>query len=183
MIIGDALGILLKNLKIEYQGNTLIVQYGYGDQKELNKWVEYHNSNNRQKYPLIWYVKAPYSHFNDEYKVSARLIILSSTKNDWFNYTRNEKNYNSIINPLAVEVKKILTKHKYVSVEGQNFDRFKEEDYPSYGVNQDSNIRTSQTDFTSTKKNSTESITIDIVDAKALDFRMTIMAECIIKNN
>lgn len=178
MIVGEALKEVFKGLEIE--GQT--VQFGYGDQKELNKWVSFHNSKNIKKYPLIWYVKTGYNEFNGDYKVNARLLVLMNTKVEWLNTTRTVKTYNVYINPLTDMITDRLRQNQYIQIDGQSFDKFKFIDYPSYGVNQDSmnSIRLTQNDFQSTKKNSTESITTDIVDAKVIDFGMTIKVKCII---
>lgn len=178
MIIGDALSRVFKDLYLCENK----INFGYGDQKELNNWILDKNSNRSIKFPLVWYVTNEYTEHNGIYQVSARLIILMNTKLDWRNPTRNEKNYNKYINPIATIVKKTLSKNNFVEIDGSvNFNRFKERDFPNYGLNQDVGIRTSQTDFTSTKKNSTESTIIDITDAKTIDFEMRINAECLIK--
>ena len=95
MIVANALKTALTGLQLTYfnyvdevtKGSqvTKDVQFFWGDQKELNKWVAGRKSI--EKYPLIWYVMTPYTRplFTDYVEVTARVILFTSTKQSYYN--------------------------------------------------------------------------------------------------
>jgi len=69
---------------------TKDVQFSFGDQKELNKWIAGRGS--LSKYPLVWYVLKEYDKEVDENRYitvdNARIILFTSTKQEYYNQTR-----------------------------------------------------------------------------------------------
>jgi hypothetical protein len=180
MIIASALGKLFDGLTINYEGSERAVQYHWGDQKELNKWVADRNAGNQLKYPLVWYILNDFTELNGWYCTEARIIIFQSTQAGWFNPKRQEESYTKIINPVAKIVKKRLKESLFVNVLGNYKDQFIEKDEPNYGVDtSDEKTRTSS-DFNVTKEFNSQSITTDRTDARLIRFQLRIKAECLI---
>lgn len=187
MIVGDALKSILDGVLIDVIGdnNTVIqraLNFHYGDQKELNKWITLKNSSKLPKYPLTWYVIAPYTESNGWIDVESKLIILTNTQPEWLNTQRKVKTYTNIIEPTWVKVKELLTSNPYIEVLGNKPDKFLIKDEPNFGIDTN-DIRLSQNDFTSTKKVGEKGITLDVVDGRIIRFRMRIKADCLITNN
>ncbi len=178
MIIATALATVFQGLTIPYNGSERTVQYGYGDQKELLKWVK--SMGNSQKYPLIWYVLNDFTELNGKYETEARLVIMQNTESEWFNKTRQSESYTKIIDPLTKLVKKRLTENLHVEIMSRELkDRFKEKDEPNYGVDTNNENLTSS-DFKSKKTYADVGIVTDIVDVRLLRFGLRINAECLI---
>ena len=181
MIIGEALGRLFKDLSVtlNIDGNTITrdVQYHYGDHKELQKWIA---TKSGQKYPLLWYVTAPYTEEPNGFKnVHSKLLIFQQTQIDWFNTKRSVKSYDQIIEPVWQSVKAKLIAEQNIQLLGDIKSKFEIVDEPSYGV-ETNDIRLSQNDFTRTTKKGTESITLDVVDGRIIKLHMRLKTECII---
>lgn len=183
MIIGEALGRLFNGMTVDLNigGNTITrdVQYHYGDHKELVKWITDRDKGGLKKYPLVWYVVAPYNEEPDNYKnVNTQLIILQSTQIDWLNTKRSVKSYDEIIEPVWNKVKRVIELNSYINVLGEIPKKYLIKDEPSYGVNADG-IRLGQSDFTSKTKNGTESIALDVVDGRIIKLNLRIKTNCI----
>jgi hypothetical protein len=178
MIIATALATVFQGLTIPYNSSNRTVQYGYGDQKELLKWIK--SMGNSQKYPLIWYILNDFTELNGKYETEATLIIMQNTESAWFNKTRQIESYTKIINPLTNLVKNRLTENLHVEIVSRELkDRFKEKDEPNYGVDTNNeNLTTS--DFKGKKTYSDVNIVTDIVDARVIKFSLRINAECLI---
>jgi hypothetical protein len=181
MIIGEALNRLFNGLTVDLdiEGNTITrnVQYHYGDHKELVKWVV--SRKGREKYPLIWYVTAPYYDEPDGFKyVSSKLIILQSTVTDWLNTKRSIKSYDQIIEPVWQKVKGKLQTNQYIQVVGDLPKKYLIKDEPSFGVETD-DIRLSQNDFTNKTSKGNKSVTLDVVDGRIIEIKFRIKTNCI----
>lgn len=178
MIIGSALGRLFNGLTVDLtiDGNLITrdVQYGYGDQKELIKWVLNKNNGNQQKYPLIWYVVAPSTTPNSFKRVRSSIIILQNTRVDWFNETRSVKSYDDIIEPTWQKVKRVIELNPYISVLGDIPTKYRIKDEPNFGLN-----ASSETDFSSTATQSDKGVTIDVVDGRVINLEFNIKTNCI----
>ena len=178
MIIATALSNVFEGLTIPYNGSPRTVQYGYGDQKELLKWIK--SMGNSQKYPLIWYILNDFTELNGKYETEARLVIMQNTESSWFNSTRQSESYTKIIDPLTKLVKKRLTENLHVEIVSRELrDRFTEKDEPNYGVDTNNENLTSS-DFKAVKSYGTQNIVTDVVDARLLRFSLRINAECLI---
>lgn len=183
MIIGEALRRLLDgdSIDLNIDGNTINrpIQFHYGDHKELIKWIKDRDSGNLKKYPLIWYITAPYFEENDDYKrVKTNLLILQSTKIEWLNTKRTVKSYDEIIEPVWHYLKSKIERNKFITVLGDLKNKYRIKDEPSYGVNTDG-IRLSQTDFTNKSSKGNESITLDVVDGRIIELELRIKTNCI----
>lgn len=181
MIIGESLREVFKGMALsyEYRGKTIdtVVQYHHGSQKELNNWIIAQNNGRKEKYPLIWYVRDSYTEINDQKNVNARIILFNITEYNWFNDERAKQTYLKILDPLYKMVSEKLKEHPFVSVYSSDKEKlFDMLDEPNYGV-----ANGLSKDFSSTGSNQTESIAIDIVDAKIIDFKMRIKTNCILK--
>lgn len=178
MIIATALATVFQGLTIPYNGSERTVQYGYGDQKELLKWIK--SMGNSQKYPLIWYILNDFTELNGKYETDASLIIMQNTESSWFNKTRQSESYTKIIDPLTKLVKKRLTENLHVEIVSRELkERFKEKDEPNYGVDTNNETLTTS-DFKAVKGYGTQNIVTDIVDARLIKFNLRINAECLI---
>lgn len=182
MIIGSAFGRLFDGLTVDLNidGNDLTrnIQYHYGDQKELLKWVLDRNNSNSEKYPLVWYVVAPYYEQEDYKVVTSSLIILQQTRVEWFNDTRTVMSYDDIIEPVWQKVKKTIEQNEFISVMGNIPRKYIIKDEPNFGVDNDG-IRLSQSDFSSKSTKNDESITIDTVDGRVINMNFRIKTNCI----
>lgn len=178
MIIGSALGRLFDGLTVDItiddQTVNREVKYHYGDQKELNKWVNDRNNANLAKYPLVWYVINPYFEETDFKRVRSSLIILQSTTVEWFNTTKSIKSYDDVIEPVWNKVKERIEKNEYISVIREIPRQFRIKDEPNFGITSGA-IRLSQDDFAT----NTESVTTDIVDARIIELEFRIKTNCI----
>ena len=183
MIIGEALGRLINgttiDLNIEGDCVNREIQYHYGDHKELIKWITDRDKGRMRKYPLIWYVTAPYTELPNGYKeVKTNIIILQSTEIHWLNTKRSVKSYDQIIEPVWAKFKKMLERSQYIDVIGARPSKYRIKDEPSYGVNADG-IRLGQNDFTSKKSKGDESVALDVVDGRLIELNLRININCI----
>lgn len=183
MIIGEALGRLFNGLSVDLniEGNTITrnVKYHYGDHKELVKWITDRDKGRLNKYPLLWYVIAPYQEQPNDFKlVKSKLIILQSTKIEWLNTKRSVKSYEHIIEPVWCKVKELMQKNQYIQVLGDLPTKYLIKDEPSYGVNTD-DIRLSQKDFTNKNNKGTQSVSLDLVDGRIIELNLRIKTNCI----
>ena len=133
---------------------TKDVQFSFGDQKELNKWIAGRGS--LSKYPLVWYVLVKKNRpVNTDYvEVSSRIILFTSTKQEYYNQTRSLINYDQILNPLADKIIQAIeesSKIEFSSLSAQD------EDLPCFGLESQ--------EFSASN---TQSATIDYLDAKIL---------------
>lgn len=176
MIVAIALKTAFTGLQLTYfeyldevtKGSqvTKDVQFFWGDQKELNKWVA--GRKGVEKYPLIWYVMTPYTRplFADYVEVNARVILFTSTKQSYYNNTRSLINYNEILNPLAISVENILLANATDFEWADKNIVIKDE--PNFGVD------TEQGDFNTATPKGTKSITLDYLDAKVMDLKIRV---------
>lgn len=182
MNIGEAFSRVFDGLTVDLTVdgeavNDWPVKYHYGDQKELVKWIL--DKGNESKYPLIWYVIAPYQELHGVYYTESSLIILQNTLVDWFNDERFVKSYTEIIEPVWQVVKDRIETNRYIHVEGQTLrDKYDLKDEPNYGVPTD-DVRLRQNDFTTKSTKGDESILPDYVDAKIIKFNFRITPDCI----
>lgn len=177
-MIERALKIVFSGIKV----NERNVQFSYGTQRELNQWIANRNTNQKAKFPLIWFVFNDYREHNSTFYVdNARIIVFMNTEYNWLNETREVKTYETWIEPTVKEVIKRLTKTQHVKVNGQNDkERFKYRNIRNYGVSVDTNNNQSSNSFNSSQSKSQKSITTDIVDATTIDFDIELKANCII---
>lgn len=152
MIVANALKTAFTGLQLTYfeyldevtKGSSVTkdVQFFWGDQKELNKWVA--GREGIEKYPLIWYVLTPYTRplFTDYSEANVRIIIFTDTQQQYYNNTRSLINYNEILNPLALIVEDT------VLADARNFEWMDKNiiitDVPNYGVDTAEGILTQQ---------------------------------------
>lgn len=180
MIIATALGNLFDGMTIKYNDVDVVVNYHYGDQKELNAWIKNMTSANARKYPLVWYVLNDFTELNGWYETDARVIVFQNTQSEWFNPKRQEESYTKIIQPVTKEIEKRLTQSGYVEINSRDLKtRFIKKDEPNYGVDtNDENVKSS--DFKGVKSYGTKGISTDIVDGRIIRFPLRIKAECLI---
>lgn len=174
MIIATALGKLFEGLKVDVVNEGVsvsekTVNYHYGDQEELLLWVK--ERGNLNKYPLIWYVLAPYTEHEGWYETDATLAVMQLTKADPLNTWRQANSYLGIINPVSNAVRNLL-KNKFINIVSRDLaTRFTYIDEPNFGVSQGKGLQ----DTTHSK-----SVSQDIVDARIIKFKLRIKAECLI---
>lgn len=187
MIIGEAFRRLFTGLTVEVKNNTGVfepktVQYSYGDQTELNRWVSLMNDGGSAKYPLIWYVIQDYREDAKWKESEGGLIIFTSTNINMLNQERADDTYSGVIEPVWRATEKLLRNNDYfqfISSDGTTKNRYVIKDEPLYGVNVDQALKMKQNDFKSTDRKGSESITIDILDARFINFNFRINTNCI----
>lgn len=173
MIIGSALGRLFNGLTVDLIVNGDVknahpIQYHYGNQKELNKWILNRNNGNLMKYPLIWYIVNPFYEETDYKVCKTKLLILQSTKVDWFNDTRSVRSYDEIIEPTWQKIKKTISRNEFITIIGEKPKKYLIKDEPMFAEN----LRNGSED-------NKESIALDIVDGRIIDLEIKIKPNCI----
>lgn len=196
MIIGEAFKRLFDGLSVpvtiylsddETQTIEQSIQFHYGDHKELIKWSLQMDEEQAVKYPLLWYVVAPYQEDSVGYKVCrSQFIILHSFKDmaqySWFNNVKSLKSYDAVIEPVWQKVKSLLSSNPAaLQILGNINNRYNIKDEPNYGVKTDG-VRTSQSDFTTKNKQGDQSITTDFVDGRIIELKFRINTKLCIKN-
>ena len=145
---------------------TKDIKFSFGDQKELNKWIAGRGS--LSKYPLVWYVLKEYNKEVDENRYitvdNARIILFTSTKQEYYNQTRALINYSEILDPLS----KLLEKQMQLSGKFEFIDEsLKIIDIPCYGLDSQ--------DFGASN---TQSVTLDYLDARTLTANLRVYTTC-----
>lgn len=159
------------------------IKYAYGDQKELNAWIN--DQNNRlqpAKYPLVWGILDKGYIYNDTFEGMINFVIMTDTQNEKFNNWRYENSYKDILKPVCEKVEqKILSVPSFIQVLwNRNIrERFTYSDEPNYGVPIDRPTLTSG-DFQGKELKGQEGITLDRVDARILTFKARIKINCLI---
>ena len=187
MIIGEAFRRLFDGLTANVKNNQGVfsdktVQYSYGDQTELNRWVDLMNKGGSAKYPLIWYVIQDYREDGQWLESTGGLIIFTSTNINMLNQERADDTYGGVIEPVWRKVENLLTYNDYfdfISSDGTRLNRYEIKDEPLYGVDVDKKMSEMSNDFKSTERKGSESITIDILDARFINFKYRIKPNCI----
>ena len=184
MIIGNAIGNVMDSFTVDLTvDGTAVpnreVNYHYGDHKELIKWINSKDRANSAKYPLIWYVIAPFVEHNGIYYAQSQLLILQNTEVRWFNDERFVKTYSEIIDPVYRAMRLRIEQNPYMSIIGSpQKDQWKLKDEPSYGV-QTNNVRLGQNDFVSKSTKHEQSGSLDFVDARIININFRIEPDCI----
>jgi hypothetical protein len=147
---------------------TKLVQFHFGDNKELARWIQ--GRNGKQKYPLIWYIIDNMEHSMTETMTGHICFVLfTATKTEYYNDTRSLINYTNILNKLTDQIMQEVENNNVVQLVYSNFeDVYKTFDIPNYGVDLD------RFDFTSNLPKQTKAVTVDIVDARRLEFKARI---------
>jgi len=175
MIVAMALAKIFENFTINVNNQNIAVNFYFGDQKEYNIWIANKMKSNSQKYPLIWYVLA----FNERKKngtidVDSQLILFMGTQQNYNNVERYHHNYKTYIEPLHLEINKLLEKNPNIILYENPINNF---DEPNFGSG--NNI-----EFTKENKvTNPQNISIDIVDARILKIKLNIDVNCILNNN
>lgn len=186
MIISSILRKLFEGMTLTYQEYskdlktstevTKPVQFHAGDNKELAKWIR--GRSGKEKYPLIWYVIEPVGNGSLGYaRANCCVILFTSTKTEYYNDTRAEINYLNILEPLTdLIIQKIEIQNAIQLIFKDDEEMYKTFDIPNYGVDLD------DFDFTSNLKKGTIAVTIDIVDARRIEFqaRFNKKVQCLI---
>ena len=179
MIIGMALKKIFEGKTIKVGADDVSIQFHFGDQKEFNNWVAQKMLSRSQKYPLIWYViNEQQPQVNGCILVNSKLILFQGTNSQIMNDKRYQTTYLNYLEPLYELVNKTLYSAEHVLLfnDGLPLRNF---DEPNYGVDS-SQPSKSDNDFTKATTKGTKSITIDVVDAKIVDFKAEINAKCIL---
>lgn len=125
MIVAKALQQLLTGLTItynEYKSDFTVkgsvtkdVKYYWGDNEMLNLWLS--ENANKEQFPLVWYDKKPYTkHISSEsILIDARIILMTSTKKEYWNDERALLNFEQILLPLSNLVVEKIEQSKRVS--------------------------------------------------------------------
>jgi len=162
--IAQKLKGIFENKTFTENDKTYNVKFHFGDQKELNKWIQIYDKNNLKKYPLIWFVLEdgePIKKIGERFKTNITLILFQLNDSGELNNKRIERTYLPILKPLQKFIYNSLVSNgfNFTDWRGETVGEF----IPNYGVKLDSNGVNS--DFRSTDKKGVESITTDIVDA------------------
>jgi hypothetical protein len=185
MIISSILRKLFKDLTLtynEYSSNlksykevTKSVQYHDGDSKELAKWIR--GRKGKEKYPLIWHLieKTSNGSIIENTKGNVCLILFTGTKADYYNDTRAEINYINILRPLTISIYNLISSNPYIQLIYKDYEEiYTAWDIPNYGVDLDN------FDYTSNLEKGTKAISLDIVDARRIEFQARFNTNCLI---
>jgi len=170
MKIANALKTAFKGLRIAYaeykldmtvKGNVdKEVFFHFGTQLEFSRWVA--NRGQKEKYPLIWYVKDTYEEPDEcgYIEGNAKIILFTSTKKDYYNDQRILVNYNEILHPLAKKVIDIIKYNQFIQPMNKSFQVDDIECYA--GERQDFNT------------NKTQNVALDYLDAKVIQNKLRV---------
>lgn len=156
------------NLYKEFEEVTQNVQFGFGNENELARFIE--NRSNMQNFPLIWYVKPNYSRDTaliEKFRVNAKFVLMMSTDAKYYNDERSLINYENVLEPLAVEFYKRIKKHKLISLVSESSNEY---DETQYGL-----------DVYRSEQGQTKSATKLYVDAKIIEIELLVKKNCGIK--
>lgn len=171
MIVGNAICRVLDGMTIDVGLNTVTVLNDHDSQDSLDKFIAYKDKNNKQKYPLVFYVtNKVYADEGDWKSVKTDLVILMNTQEPALAKVRAEKVYTPYIEPIYQKVKSTLNAHPYVQViADRNELKYPYTDRTNYG------ITTSSVGGKSQK----ESVVTDYVDARIININLRIKTNCI----
>lgn len=153
------------NLYKEFAEVTQDVQFGFGNENELARFIE--SRSNKQNFPLIWYVKPNYSRDTaliEKFRVDAKFVLMMSTDAKYYNDERSLINYENVLEPLAVEFYKRIKKHKLISLVSERSNEF---DETQYGL-----------DVYRSEQGQTKSATKLYVDAKIIEIELLVRKNC-----
>lgn len=105
------------------------LNFGYGDEKELDAVIIGKTMNNQKAYPLLWYVMPNQVSSNGNYaEGNFKFILAHNTDLDWFNDQRFNNVYNVVLYPYLQEVLRLFDKSNRImpSVE------YRTTNYPNY---------------------------------------------------
>lgn len=175
MIVAMALSKVFENFTINVNNETINVNFYFGDQKEYNNWIANKMKSNLQKYPLIWYVLAPNERQkNDTINIDSQLILFMGTQQNYNNVERYFHNYKTYIEPLQIEINKLLLKNPNIILKENPINNY---DEPNFGSGNNAELTITRNSATNPKN-----ISIDIVDARVLKIKLNINANCILNN-
>ena len=163
-----------KSNLIDFKEVTKTVQYGYGDLKELNKWIR--GRSGKEKYPLIWFIiESRGSGSTDYVKSNVTFYLFTSTKTSYYNNTRAEINYSNILDPLSTQIYELILSNGSISYIYNDYEKIINTfDIPDFGLDFDDR------DFVRKEEKGQKSVAIDIVDARKLDFQARFNKNCLI---
>ena len=110
------------------------LNFGYGDEKELDAVIIGKTINQKKAYPLLWYVMPNELTLEKNYlQVSGtfRFILAHNTELDWFNDQRFNNVYNTILFPYLEKILDLLDRSRVIEVS----DSYKTTNYPNYSKN------------------------------------------------
>ena len=107
--------------------------FGWGDKKELNRYLELKKDN---AYPLIWLIQNKEKHIEKGTAIEKDctfIIATRETRTDLFNDERYLNSFNVVLNPLTEMLLKVLKRSQSISSEYEIFKR------PNYSENKKEN--------------------------------------------
>lgn len=171
MIIGEALGRLFNSMRVDISGlGKISVQYTYGNQDHLDKFIAMSDAENVVKYPLVFYVTNEYEEVNGWKTVDTDLVILMNTSADFLAKDRTSKTYTRFIEPVDNEVRRLINRSGYVHVMGDLATKWKRVDIPNFALEASNRLGV---------KTSDTSVVTDIVDARIIKVKLRIKTDCI----
>lgn len=171
MIIGAALGRLFNDLSIRVNNNKVNVQFNYGNQDMLEKFIALSDERQQPKYPLVFYVTSENKITpSGNYHIDTQLVIMAHTNIEFLAKQRTQDVYVDYIDPVYHLLRRTIDRNRQITLLGANKeDKFSYVDLPNYGV-----IRG---DVGGSKSN--QSVVTDFVDARLINFNFRIKPECI----
>lgn len=105
------------------------LNFGYGDEKELDAVIIGKTMNNQIAYPLLWYVMPNELTTKEDYaEGNFRFILAHNTELDWFNDQRFRNVYNTMLFPYLEKVLDIFNRSHRITSNAV----FKTTNYPNY---------------------------------------------------
>lgn len=170
MIIGRAIGRLMVGQTISVDGSDVDLQYNYGNQDALDKFIAQSNKAKARKYPLVFYVINPVKDLNGWKYCNTDIIIMMNTKEEFLYKERTDKTYIKYIEPAYQKIRTLLSNNPYFqTLEPRKEDKFSYTDVPNFGITQ-SKVADSK---------SSKSVVTDYVDARIIKINFRIKTNCI----
>jgi hypothetical protein len=109
-------------------GENYPVTFSWGSQKDCNKHLDSIKSTN--KYPLIWYVPNEVTRNVDEQDVRIKLIIAKNSQNQTsLNPEVWEREFETVLDPLLVNVRKALERSNKTMIIGNTDTVYRSANY------------------------------------------------------
>ena len=138
------------------------VEFGYGDQKELNAFLKLSENKENKPYPLIWLIY-PNTEEHLKNKVSLKnisFILAVDVNKSGLNKDRIKTSYKVVLNPLLNNIISVLTRANVINMKHE----FKIVKHPNYSAE---------------NSNTEESKTIANWDAIKITFNCSILNTCL----
>ena len=162
MILGKALGDILEEFSISVNGTVLKVQYNYGKQDALDKFIAECDRVKAKKFPLIFYVTNTVNDLETDLRCTTNIVIMTNTNNNWLSKKRTSETFDKIIHPIYKKLIPMIESHKDFKIIGQFSTRLTYDDIANYGIVKGE----------IGQKKSSKSVASDFIDARKINLTL-----------